>query len=64
MSKNVKSGVVMKTEICQYLEITINEEGNLEEHIKVITRKCETIPKEIDDIGAMNQEEIRVKLNK
>ena len=37
----------------------------VEEHIKVIARKCETISREIDAIGAKNQvgkEEIRVKL--
>ena len=65
VQENVKSGEVCKTETYHYLGITINEEGNLEEHIKVIARKCETIRWEIDAIGANNQfekEEIRVKL--
>ena len=65
VQKKVKSGAVQKTETYHYLGITINEEGNLEEHIKVIARKCETISREIDAIGAKNQvgkEEIRVKL--
>ena len=63
VQEKVKS--VQKTEAYHYLGITINEEGNLEEHIKVIARKCETISREIDAIGAKNQvgkEEIRVKL--
>ena len=65
VQEKVKSGAVQKTETYHYLGITINEEGNLEEHIKVIARKCETISREIDAIGAKNQvgkEEIRVKL--
>ena len=40
-------------------------EGNIEEHIKIIARKCETISREIDARGAKNKvgkEEIRVKL--
>ena len=65
VQEKVKSGAVQKTETYHYLGITINEEGNLEEHIKVIARKCETISREIDAIGAKNQvgkEKIRVKL--
>ena len=65
VQEKLKSGAVQKTETYHYLGITINEEGNLEEHIKVIARKCETISREIDAIGAKNQvgkEEIRVKL--
>ena len=49
----------------QYLGITRNEEGNLEEHIKVIVSKRETINRETDAIRAKNQvgkKEIRVKL--
>ena len=63
--EKVKSGPVQKTEIYCYLGKTINEEGNLEEHIKVIARKCETIRREIDAMWAKNQvgkEEIKVKL--
>ena len=47
------------------ITITINEEGNLEVHIEVTAKKCETISREINAIGANNQvgkEEIRVKL--
>ena len=65
VQENVKSGEVCKTETYHYLGITINEEGNLEEHIKVIARKCETISMEIGAIAAKNQvgkEEMRVKL--
>ena len=39
VQENVKSGTVRKTETYHYLGITINEEGNLEEQIKVIARK-------------------------
>ena len=63
VQEKVKS--VQKTEAYHYLGITINEEGNLEEHMKVIARKCETISRKIDAIGAKNQvgkEEIRAKL--
>ena len=59
------SGTVHKAETCHYLGITINEEGNLEKHIKVIARKCKTISTEIDAIGAKNQvgkKEISIKL--
>ena len=65
VQEKVKSGAVQKTETYHYLGITINGEGNLEEHIKVIARKCEIISREIDAIGAKNQvgkEEIRIKL--
>ena len=65
VQEHAKSGEVRKTETYHYLGITINEEGNLEEHKKVISRKCETISREIDAIGAKNQvgkEEVRVKL--
>ena len=65
VQENVQSGEVCKTETYHYLGITINEEGNLEEHIKVIARKCETISMEIGAIAAKNQvgkEEMRVKL--
>ena len=65
VQEKVKLGVVQKTETYHYLGITINGEGNLEEHIKVIARKCEIISTEIDAIGAKNQvgkEEIRIKL--
>ena len=64
VQENVKSGAVCKTETYHYLGITTNE-GNLEEHIKVMARKCEIISREIDAIGANNQvgkEEIRAKL--
>ena len=40
---NVKSGEVCKTKTYHQLGITINEEGNLEEHIKVIARKCANV---------------------
>ena len=62
--EEIKSRAVQKTETYHYLGETINEEGNLEKYIKVIARKCETISKEIDAVGAKNQvgkEEIRVK---
>ena len=65
VQEKVKLGVVQKTETYHYLGITINGEGNLEEHIKVIARKYEIISTEIDAIGAKNQvgkEEIRIKL--
>ena len=63
VQEKVKS--VQKTEAYHYLGITINEEGNLEEHMKVIARKCEAIGRKIDAIGAKNQvgkEEIKAKL--
>ena len=65
VQEKVKSGAVQKTETYHYLGITINKEGNLEEHIKITAKKCETISTKIDAIGAKNQvgkEEIRVKL--
>ena len=49
---------MQKTETYHYLGITINEEGNQEEHIKVIARKSETIRRELDAIGE------RIKLEK
>ena len=63
VQEKVQSGAVLKNETYHYLGITINEEGSLEERLKVIARKCETICREIDAIGAKNQvrkEEIRV----
>ena len=65
VQEKVKSGAVQKTKTYHYLGITINKKGNLEEHIKAIVKKCETISMEIDAIGPKNQvgkEEIRVKL--
>ena len=65
VQEKVRSGAVQKTETYHSLGITKNEECNLEEHIKAIARKCETISEEIDAIGAKNQvrkEEVRVKL--
>ena len=65
VQEKVQPGAVSKTETYHYLGITINEEGNLEERLKVIARKCETICRKIDAIGAKNQvrkEEIRVQL--
>ena len=65
VQENVKPGEVHKTETYHYCGITMNKEGNLEESIKIIARKCETISREIDAIGVKNQvgkEEIRVKL--
>ena len=53
------------TKTYHYLGITINEEGNLAEHINVIAKKIETISREIDAAGAENQpgkEEIGVNL--
>ena len=53
------------TKTYHYLGITINEEGNLAEHVKVIAKKIETISREIDAAGAENQpgkEEIGVNL--
>ena len=58
VQEKLKSGAVQKTETYHYLGITINEEGNQEEHIKVIARKSETIRKELDAIGE------RIKLEK
>ena len=65
VQEKVKSAAVQRTETYHHLGITINEEGKLEEYIKVIARKCETISREIDAIVAKNQvgkEEIRVNL--
>ena len=39
VQENVKSGTVWKTETYQQLRITINDEGNLKEHIKMITER-------------------------
>ena len=39
VQEKVKSGAVQKTETYHYLGITINKEGNLEEHIKAIAKK-------------------------
>ena len=36
--ENFKSGTVQKIKTYQYLGITINKEGNLEEHTEVIAR--------------------------
>lgn len=38
-----------------YLGTIINKEGNLEEHIKGNSKKCETISREIYATGAKNQ---------
>ena len=65
VQEKVKAGAVQKTEAYHYLGITINEEGSLEEHMKVIAKKCETISREIDAIGAKNlvgKEKLRFKL--
>ena len=65
LQEKIKSRVVQKTETYHYLGITINEKGNLEQHIEVIEKKCETISREIDAIGTKNQvgkEETRIKL--
>ena len=65
VQENVKSGEVCRTETYHYLGKTIKEERKLEEYVKVIARKCETISREIDGIEAKNQvgkEQIRVKL--
>ena len=39
MEENVKSGTVKKIETFQYLQITINEEGNPRRTKKVVTRR-------------------------
>ena len=39
LQENVTSGTVHKAETCHYLGITINEEGDLEKHMKVIAKK-------------------------
>ena len=65
VQEKIKSRAVQKTETYHYLGITINEKGNLEQHIEVIEKKCETISREIDAIGTKNQvgkEETRIKL--
>ena len=65
LQEKIKSRAVQKTETYHYLGITINEKGNLEQHIEVIEKKCETISREIDAIGTKNQvgkEETRIKL--
>ena len=46
---NLKSGTVQKTETYQHLGITINKDGNLEKHIKVIARKCEAISRDLSN---------------
>ena len=65
LQEKIKSRAVQKTETYHYLGITINEKGNLEQHIEVIEKKCETISREIDAIGTKNhvgKEETRIKL--
>ena len=65
LQEKIKSRAVQKTETYHYLGITINEKGNLEQHIEVIEKKCETVSREIDAIGTKNQvgkEETRIKL--
>ena len=65
IEENVKSATAHKAEIYQYLRITINEEGNLEDHIKVIIRKREATIKETDAIMArkpVGKGETRFKL--
>ena len=65
LQEKIKSRAVQKTETYHYLGITINEKGNLEQHIEVIEKKCETISREKDAIGTKNQvgkEETRIKL--
>ena len=39
VQENVKSGTVRKIETYQQLRITINDEGNLKEHIEMITER-------------------------
>ena len=61
----VKAGNIEKSEKYKYLGITINQEGNLKDHIKYINGKCEAISREIEAIGTKAQvgsEEIREKL--
>ena len=63
--ENIKLGTVRKTETCQYVGKTMKKEGNLEEYIKVMARKCDTVSREIGAIGEKNRvgkEDIRVFL--
>ena len=43
VEENLKAKTVENIETYWYLGITINEEGNLEGHIKVMPKKCETV---------------------
>ena len=63
--ENIKLGTVLKTETCQCVGKTMEKEGNLEEYIKVMARKCDTVSREVDAIGQKNRvgkEDIRVFL--
>ena len=53
--ENAVSKTMQKTKAYQDLGVKINEEGNLEEHVKIIARRFEAIIRETDAIGVKNQ---------
>ena len=61
----LSQGKVQEVEKYKYLGITMNKEGNLQEHIREMEKKAVRISNEINAIGARRQvgtEEVRVKL--
>ena len=52
--ENAVSKTMQKTKAYQDLGV-ITEEGNLEEHVKIIARRFEAIIRETDAIGVKNQ---------
>ena len=65
INETVKAGRILRTDKCKYLGMTISTDGQLTEHIKELTSRCDTINQEISAIGAKTQvgkEEVRVKL--
>ena len=53
--ENAVSKTMQKTKAYQDLGVKITEEGNLEEHVKIIARRFEAIIRETDAIGVKNQ---------
>ena len=65
INETFKAGRIQKTDKCKYLGITISTDGQLTEHIKDFTSRCDIINREIRAIGAkteVGKEEVRVKL--
>ena len=65
INETVKAGRMQRTDKCKYLGMTISTEGQLTEHTKELTSRCDIINQEISAIGAKTQvgkEELRVKL--
>ena len=57
IEENVKEGIVQETDIYKYLGMVINKLENLKDHILELNRKCKVINREINAIGAKQQQE-------